>query len=94
MRWPSRSTGAETICRNKVGFCSRLNTGPGAAGAIFSQANPNTVYESIFKNNMDDSMDWKWKESFIKTVTLPRQALFYFQDRVLGYPATVCKVSN
>ena len=77
-------------------FCPRLNTGSrsGAFGSVFSQANPNTVYESIFENNMGDSSSYDWKESLIKTVTLPRQALFYFQENVSAFSETACKVSR
>ena len=56
----------------------RLNTYPrsGYFSSIFSQANPNTVYGSIFENNMDDSSFDKLGKSLIKTVSLPRQALY------------------
>ena len=73
-----------------------MNTGSrsGAFGSVFSQANPNTVYESIFENNMGDSSSYDWKESLIKTVTLPRQALFFFQEHVSAFSETACKVSH
>ena len=65
-------------------FWPRLNTGSksGAIGSAFSQANPNTIYKTIFENNMDDSSFGDWKKSLIKTTTLPRQALAFFQEHV------------
>ena len=77
-------------------FWPRLNTGSrsGAFGSVFSQASPNTIYESIFENNMGNSSSYDWKESLIKTVTLPRQALFYFQEHVSAFSETACKVSK
>ena len=74
-------------------FWPRLNTGSrtGSFGTIFTQANPNTVYESIFQNNMDDS-SFNWAESLIKTITLPRQAYFHFQHSVSDNAEAVCKV--
>ena len=77
-------------------FWPRLNTGSksGAIGSAFSQANPNTIYKTIFENNMDDSSFGAWKKSLIKTITLPRQALFYFQEHVSTLSETACKVSH
>ena len=41
---------------------------------LFTQANPNTIYGSIFENNMDEASITNWEESLIRTITLPRQA--------------------
>ena len=63
---------------------------------IFTQANPNTVYASIFENNMDDSSFDKLGKSLIKTVSLPRQALYGSHvavSRVSAMYGTDCKVS-
>ena len=70
-----------------------MNTGPGSAGAIFSHANPNTVHESVFKNNMDDSSFNNWDDSLIKTITVPRQAFGGYQVDVSANSETACKVS-
>ena len=74
----------------------RLNTGSrsGAIGSAFSQANPNTIYKTIFENNMDDSSFGDWKKSLIKTITEPRQAFFFFQEHVSALSETACKVSH
>ena len=74
---------------------SRLNTysRSGYFGSIFSQANPNTVYGSIFENNMDDSSFNAVNDSLIKTSTLPRQAFSGYQKDVSANPETACKVS-
>ena len=73
---------------------TRLNTGSrtGSFGTVFSQANPNTVYGSIFQNNMDNSSFNDGDESLIKTITLPRQAFGGFQERVSANSETKCKV--
>ena len=74
----------------------RLNTGSrsGYFGTIFSQADPNTVYGSIFRNNMDDSSFFiDWDESLIKTITQPTQAFAGSQDDVSANFKTACKVS-
>ena len=77
-----------------MSFCSRLDTGPGASGNIFSQANPNTVYESIFKNNMDDSSFNNWTESLIRTITQPKRlALTANLDVISANYEAACKVS-
>ena len=63
---------------------------------IFTQANPNTVYASIFENNMDNSSFDKLGKSLIKTVSLPRQALYGSHvavSRVSAMYGTDCKVS-
>ena len=75
-------------------FFPRLNTGikSGYFGSIFSQANTNTVYGSIFQNNMDNSSFNDGDESLIKTITLPRQAFGGFQERVSANSETKCKV--
>ena len=71
-----------------------MNTGPGAAGAIFSQANPNTVHESIFKNNMDDSSFNNWTESLIRTINQPKRlALTANTGEISGNSEAACKVS-
>ena len=77
-------------------FCPRLNTGSrsGSFGTIFNQANPNTVYESIFEENMDNSSFQTLKGMFKKTITLPRQAMLYFQDEVAAFSEKACKVSH
>ena len=77
-------------------FCPRLNTGSrsGSFGTIFSQANPNTVYESIFEENMDNSSFQSLKGMFEKTITLPRQAMLYFQDEIAAFSEKACKVSD
>ena len=74
---------------------SRLNTGSrtGSFGTVFSQANPNTVYGSIFQNNMDDSSFNNWNDSLIKTITQSRQAYGGYQVGVSAIPETACKVS-
>ena len=76
-------------------FCPRLNTGSSSSyfGSIFSQANTNTVYRSIFQNNMDNSSFNDVDESLIKTITLPRQAFGGFQESVSANSETKCKVS-
>ena len=76
-------------------FLPRLNTysRSGYFGSIFSQANPNTVYGSIFENNMDDSSFNAVNVSLIKTSTLPRQAFCGYQEDVSANPETACKVS-
>jgi hypothetical protein len=72
-----------------------LNTGgkSGSFGALFSQANPNSVYESIFQNNMDDSSFNNWDDSLIKTITVPEQAFGGYQVYVSANSETACKVS-
>ena len=60
---------------------------------IFTQANPNSVYGSIFQNNMDDSSFNDVDKSLIKTITLPEQAYAGYQLDVLANSETVCKVS-
>ena len=79
----------------KICFCPRLNTDSksSASGSIFSQANPNTVYGSIFESNMDDSSFNAANDSLIKTSTLPRQAFSGYQEDVSANPETACKVS-
>ena len=74
-------------------FLTRLNTGSrtGSFGTVFSQANPNTVYGSIFQDNMDDD-SFNYSKSLIKLITLPRQAFFHFQHTVSDNAETVCKV--
>jgi hypothetical protein len=76
-------------------FGPRLNTGEksGFSGALFAQANPNTVYRSIFDNNMDDSSFKNFGDSLIKTITLPRQAFGGPQELVAANYETACKVS-
>ena len=76
-------------------FGPRLNTGyrSGFSGAMFTQANPNTVYGAIFQNNMDDSSFNAEDDSLIKTSTLPRQAFSGYQRDVSANPETACKVS-
>ena len=70
----------------------RLNTGKSYAfHTIFTRANPNTVYESVFQNNMDDSSFNNWEDSLIKTITLPVQAFGGWQEYVDS--ETACKVS-
>ena len=73
----------------------RLNTYSisGYFGSIFTQANPNTIYGSIFENNMDDSSFNALNDSLIKTITLPRQAFSGYQEDVSANPETACKVS-
>ena len=77
-------------------FWLRLNTGTRSSyfGTIFTQANPNTVYGSIFRNNMDDSSFNDWDESLIKTITLPTQAFAGYQYHVTSNVATPCRVSK
>ena len=76
-------------------FWPRLNTGSksGAIGSAFSQANPNTIYKTIFENNMDDSSFNAVNDSLIKTSTLPKQAFSGYQEDVSANPETACKVS-
>ena len=76
-------------------FLPRLNTIIKSSyfASIFTQANPNTVYGSILKNNMDDSSFNPWKESLIKTISLPRQAFGQLQTYVESIPEAACKVS-
>ena len=76
----------------------RLNTGTRSCmcARIFTQANPNTVYASIFEKNMDDSSFNKLGKSLIKTIALPRQALYGSQgafSRVSENSRPECKVS-
>ena len=56
-------------------FGPRLNTGyrSGFSGAMFTQANPNTVYGSIFRNNMDNSSFNNWTDSLIRTINQPKR---------------------
>ena len=61
---------------------------------IFTQANPNTVYGSIFQNNMDDSSFNDVDDSLIKTINLPKQAFGGFQEHVSSNSETACKVGN
>ena len=74
----------------------RLNTytRSGSFAHIFDQANPNTVYGSIFKNNMDDSSFNDVDHSLMKTINLPKQAFGGFQEHVSANSETACKVSN
>ena len=76
-------------------FCPRLNTGSRSSyfGSIFSQANTDTAYGSVFQNNMDNSSFNDWDESLFKTITLPRQAFGGFQEGVSANSETNCKVS-
>ena len=76
-------------------FWPRLNVGTKSSsfGALFSQANPNSAYESIFQNNMDDSSFNNWDDSLIKTITKPRQAFGGYQMDVSANSETACKVS-
>ena len=76
-------------------FWPRLNTGRKSEyfSSIFTQANPNSVYGSIFHNNMDDSSFNDVDKSLIKTITLPEQAYAGYQLDVLANSETVCKVS-
>jgi hypothetical protein len=76
-------------------FWPRLNTGRKSEyfSSIFTQANPNSVYESIFHNNMDDSSFNDRGDSLIKTITLPRQALGGYQENVAANSEAACKVS-
>ena len=79
-----------------VFFLLRLNTytRSGSFAHIFDQANPNTVYGSIFKNNMDDSSFNDVDDSLMKTINLPKQAFGGFQEHVSANSETACKVSN
>ena len=76
-------------------FWPRLNVGTKSSsfGALFSQANPNSAYESIFQNNMDDSSFNNWDDSLSKTITVPRQAFGGYQVDVSANSETACKVS-
>ena len=76
-------------------FCPRLNTyaKSGSFAHIFTQANPNTVYGSIFQNNMDNSSFHGFGDSLIKAINLPRQAFSGYQEDVSANPETACKVS-
>ena len=76
-------------------FCFRLNTKRRSTSFanIFTQANPNSVYGSIFQNNMDDSSFNNWNDSLIKTITQSRQAYGGYQVGVSAIPETACKVS-
>ena len=78
-----------------MSFWPRLNTyiRSGFFGSIFAQANPNSVYGSIFQNNMDDSSFNVVNDSLIKTSTLARQAFVGYQVDVSANPVTACKVS-
>ena len=75
-------------------FGPRLNTGDrsGFYGAMFTHANPNTVYGSIFRNNMDNSSFNNFDDSLIKVITLPRQAFVGPQEIVTENSETACKV--
>ena len=77
-------------------FCPRLNTYAisGSFAHIFTQANPNTVYGSIFQNNMDDSSFNDVDDSLMKTINSPKQAFSGFQEHVSANSETACKVSN
>ena len=77
-------------------FWPRLNTGikSGYFGSIFSQANTNTAYASVFQNNMDNSSFQSLKGMFEKTSTLPKQAMLYCQDEVAAFSDKACKVSQ
>ena len=74
----------------------RLHTYPRTQyfATIFTQANLNTVYESILKKNMDDSSFNNWNESLIKPINQPRQAFGGYQDDVSAISETACKVSR
>ena len=75
-------------------FCPRLNTyaRSGSFAHIFTQANPNTVYGSIFQNNMDNSSFHDFDDSLIKAINLPRQAFSGYQEHVAENSETACKV--
>ena len=75
-------------------FWPRLNTGikSGYFGSIFSQANTNTAYGSVFQNNMDNSSFNNFDDSLIKVITLPRQAFVGPQEIVTENSETACKV--
>ena len=72
----------------------RLNTGGKSYpfSTIFTRANPNTVYGSIFHNSMDDS-SFNVADSLIKTITLPGQAFGGYQEDVTANSEAACKVS-
>ena len=75
-------------------FGPRLNTyTSGSFTSIFTQAKPNSVFGSIFQNNMDDSSLNVVNDSLIETSTLPRQAFGGYQADVSANPETACKVS-
>ena len=61
--------------------------------SIFTHANPNSVYGSIFHNNMDDSSFNDFDDSVIKTITLARQALGGAQEYMAANSEAACKVS-
>ena len=71
-----------------------MNTGDrsGFYGAMFTHANPNTIYGSIFRNNMDNSSFNNFDNSLIKVITLPRQAFVGPQEIVTENSETACKV--
>ena len=48
----------------------------------------------IFEENMDNSSFQTLKGMFKKTITLPRQAMLYFQDEVAAFSEKACKVSH
>ena len=83
------------LLQNHECFWPRLNTATKSSsfGALFRQANPNSAYESIFQNNMDDSSFNYWDDSIIKTITKPRQAFGGYQVDVSANSETACKVS-
>ena len=68
-------------------------TKSGSFGSIFTQANPNTAYGSIFQNNMDDTSFNGRNASLTKTITIPRQAFSGYQEHVAENLETACKVS-
>ena len=74
-------------------FFPRLNPRKGMFTTLFTQANPNTIYGSIFENNMDEASITNWEESLIRTITLPRQAYGGWLSDVKAISDTACKVS-
>ena len=77
-------------------FCFRLNTKRRSTSFanIFTQAKPNSVYGSIFQNNMDDSSFNNWTESLIRTITQPKRlALTANLDVISANYEAACKVS-
>ena len=82
---------------NQPTFC-RLNTGAmsGSYGSLFLHARPNTTYEAIYRNNMDNSSfdDLNEFKSISKTIHIPNQAYFGTLANVLIHPEmAICKVN-
>ena len=68
----------------------------GSYGSLFLHARPNTTYEAIYRNNMDNSSfdDLNEFKSISKTIHIPNQAYLGTLANVLIHPEmAACKVN-